>query len=220
MRLVVYPETGAVRVSVPSDIDDNRVHAFIVQHLPWIKKQQRRLRQTKKKKMFPDIKKASAIYLHGTMVHIEVNTGASKGTSRRTRDGVVFSLPSRSTIEQREKVLERFYKKELKTYIESVVPIWERRMGEHITRISYRSMKTRWGSCTPKTGHVSLNIRLAALPHEYQIHVLVHELVHFKELGHGTRFKALMSQYLPDWKQQSERLKQYAQNIDEYNGQF
>ncbi|MBY0429469.1 MAG: M48 family metallopeptidase, partial [Alphaproteobacteria bacterium] len=34
----------------------------------------------------------------------------------------------------------------------------------------------------------------------YLEYVLVHELAHFHERGHGPRFKAVMDKFLPDWR--------------------
>lgn len=38
-------------------------------------------------------------------------------------------------------------------------------------------------------------------------YVVVHELVHMLEPSHNARFKALMSEFLPDWKQRQKRLR-------------
>ena len=58
---------------------------------------------------------------------------------------------------------------------------YEIAMGVAVSRVSVRGMKTRWGSCTPKTGAIRIARELAAYPIECLDMVVAHELVHFLE---------------------------------------
>ena len=53
----------------------------------------------------------------------------------------------------------------------------------------------RWGSCTPSDGTIRLSDRLRAMPSWVIDYVLVHELAHLLEIGHGPRFQALIGRY-------------------------
>lgn len=78
---------------------------------------------------------------------------------------------------------------------------WVPIIGKSPTALTLRRMKTRWGSCTPATGRIRINLELAYLPEQYLEYVLVHELTHLWERGHGAGFQCRMTQYLPQWKQ-------------------
>jgi predicted metal-dependent hydrolase len=54
---------------------------------------------------------------------------------------------------------------------------------------------SRWGSCTPVDGSIRLSDRLSGMPEWVVDYVLVHELAHLLEIGHGPRFQALVSHY-------------------------
>lgn len=56
-------------------------------------------------------------------------------------------------------------------------------------------MTTRWGSCTPATRTVRISDRLAAFPDWVLDYVIVHELAHLRESGHGPAFWALVHRY-------------------------
>ena len=53
----------------------------------------------------------------------------------------------------------------------------------------------RWGSCTPVDRTIRISSRLAAFPTWVVDFVVVHELAHLAEYGHGPAFKALVARY-------------------------
>ena len=62
--------------------------------------------------------------------------------------------------------------------------------------ISWSSRQnTRWGSCTPATRSVRISDKLVAVPGFVLDYVIVHELCHLDERGHGAAFKTLMDRY-------------------------
>ena len=54
---------------------------------------------------------------------------------------------------------------------------------------------SRWGSCSPADGAVRISARLAPFPRWVVDYVIVHELAHLAEAGHGPRFWALVGRY-------------------------
>lgn len=98
-----------------------------------------------------------------------------------------------------------------KAAISAQVPLlvekWQPIIGVKAGKLAYRNMKSRWGSCQPETGRICINTRLALYPPECLEYVVVHELCHLRERGHGPRFKALMDEYLPDWHRIRAELK-------------
>jgi len=54
---------------------------------------------------------------------------------------------------------------------------------------------SRWGSCTPADRTIRLSTRLRGMPSWVIDYVLVHELAHLIEQGHGPRFWALVESY-------------------------
>lgn len=91
--------------------------------------------------------------------------------------------------------------------VPALVEAWEPIMGVRAGKLAYRNMTSRWGSCQPATGRICINVRLALYPPECLEYVVVHELCHLRERGHGPRFKALMDAYLPDWRQRRAKLR-------------
>lgn len=71
--------------------------------------------------------------------------------------------------------------------------------------IAVRSMRNRWGSCSPE-GRLLLNAQLIALPVSLIDYVIAHELCHLRVPTHGVRFERLLARVMPDWRSRHGRL--------------
>ena len=80
------------------------------------------------------------------------------------------------------------------------------KMGVTCGRITIRSQRTRWGSCSAK-GNLNFNCLLMLCPEEVRDYVVIHELCHRKELNHSTAFWSEVEQYCPDYRIHRKWLK-------------
>ena len=84
----------------------------------------------------------------------------------------------------------------------TVLPVkvrhFAKEMGVSYGRITIRSQRTRWGSCSPE-GNLNFNCLLMLCPEEVRDYVVVHELCHFLEANHSDRFWREVARVLPDW---------------------
>jgi predicted metal-dependent hydrolase len=113
---------------------------------------------------------------------------------------IILNLPPNAPTAIRRAVLNEWYRGELMRLIPPLINKWENILNVSVISFHIRSMKTRWGSCTPKTGRVRFNLELAKRSPECLEYIVVHELVHLLEASHNSRFKALMDQFYPDWR--------------------
>lgn len=67
-------------------------------------------------------------------------------------------------------------------------------------------MKTKWGSCNPKTRRIWLNLELIKKPPACLEYVLVHELTHLLIAKHDDKFLRLMDRHLPTWRRRRAEL--------------
>jgi hypothetical protein len=78
--------------------------------------------------------------------------------------------------------------------------------GIAIHRVSVRAQKTRWGSCSAR-GTISLNWRLIQAPPRVVDYLIIHELMHRREMNHSARYWKLVAGAFPDYRRAEQWLK-------------
>lgn len=78
-----------------------------------------------------------------------------------------------------------------------------------VWRVSIRRQRSRWGSCS-RRGSISLNWRLVHAPPLVRDYVIVHELMHLREMNHSPRFWALVDAAFPERAAAEHWLKSHA----------
>lgn len=85
-------------------------------------------------------------------------------------------------------------------------------MGVSFGKITVRSQKTRWGSCS-SAGNLNFNCLLALCPSEVIDYVVVHELCHLRHMNHSRAFWNEVAKYLPGYAEQKDWLKRHQSEI-------
>lgn len=83
------------------------------------------------------------------------------------------------------------------------------RLGVESPPLTLSAARTRWGSCSLKTG-IRLNWRLIHFPAHVIDYVVVHELAHLREMNHGPRFWSIVGQLYPEYPAARSELKSLA----------
>lgn len=220
--------TGAVRASAPLTASRTRIEDFIVRNRPWIlKRLARHAERAAQRPATEPLSPASTVPLWGRAVTVEdalsrnFNTPVARpaqatfasflgtGTEPEPQRHPAGELTGLSPDELARRI-EALYKSEVAAAAPGLVRLYEIKMGVSVSRLSVRSMKTRWGSCTPKTGAIRLALELAAYPPECLDMVVAHELTHLLEASHNAHFHALLDTYCPANRAIADRLKRPA----------
>ena len=108
-------------------------------------------------------------------------------------------------------VLSETERKKLAETAAKVIPekaaYFAEKMGVSYGRITIRSQRTRWGSCSAQ-GNLNFNCLLMRMPQDVQDYVVIHELCHRKEMNHSADFWAEVEKYCPDYKLHRKWLKE------------
>jgi predicted metal-dependent hydrolase len=173
-RYVLRFHDGFVRVTVPRGGTLQYAHEFARKNSAWIEKQ---------------LKRAPVCWSDGAEILFRGNrfmlsvTPCDGGSQVTFADQRLF-IPSgddvRLAVEARMRTIAT---KEL------VARAWELARGHamEVSSISVRNQRSRWGSCSVRK-RISLNWRLVQTPEFVRDYIIIHELMHLKEMNHSPRF--------------------------------
>lgn len=199
--LSVYPPNGQVKISAPKKMTDDDIRLFVMSKVPWIKKQQRKF---KNQERIPEreYKSGESHYFGGQQYLLNViyqNSNKSKVEIRNNKY-IDLYVKEGSGKEKREDIIKEWYRKELKSIIPPLIQKWEEIMNLRVNEWGVKQMKTRWGTCNINAKRIWLNLELAKKSPHCLEYIIVHEMAHLIERGHGDKFKAIMDRYYPNWK--------------------
>jgi predicted metal-dependent hydrolase len=84
--------------------------------------------------------------------------------------------------------------------------------GLTVNRVTIRSQRSRWGSCSSK-GHIALNYRLMLMPAHVREYVLIHELMHLKQADHSRRFWRHVEAACPAFREAERWLRRHGSSL-------
>jgi hypothetical protein len=107
-----------------------------------------------------------------------------------------------------EALLERWYRRQAQRLLPLRLQTWASRIGVTVGRVTIRSQKTRWGSCSSR-GDISLNWQIVLLSPPLADYVLIHELCHRRHMDHSPAYWAFVAQFDPLHRQHRQMLKSF-----------
>ncbi len=192
-------EDGSARVTIPRRGSFKAARQFVARHLGWIEK------QLQKRNMQPTV---PSVWTLGTEVLFRGNPVRIEGQpdEHRIQLGDQLICIAQPFGDLRP-AIERHLRK--LAAVELVPRTWElaTRHQVLIQQVSVRSQRSRWGSCSGKKT-ISLNWRLIQTPAFVSDYIILHELMHLREMNHSRRFWRQVEQVCPDYLQAEAWLKQ------------
>lgn len=85
-------------------------------------------------------------------------------------------------------------------------------LGRPAPPVRLTSARTRWGSCSSRSG-IRLHWRLLHLPPALIDYVVAHEVAHLVEMNHSPRFWAVVETLCPDWRAARRQLRVLGQTL-------
>ena len=206
LHLGVYPPHGRVRVAVPLAVTDEAVRTAVIGKLGWIKRQRARF-DDQPRQTLRDMVTGESHYFLGRRYRLRVirHDGAAK-VILRNKSRLELHVQPFSSPGQRERVLQAWYRQELKKLIPRLLQKWQSALGVQVNDWGVKKMKTKWGTCNVEARRIWLNLELAKKPVGCLEYIVAHEMVHLLERHHNDRFLALMDQHLPHWRTSRQEL--------------
>lgn len=163
LHLAVYPPTGRVRIATPLRMDDEAVRLFAVSKLHWIKKQRLKF-ENQERETRRQYVSGESHYFEGNRYLL--NVIYQKSTPKveiKTKNYIDLYMRPNSTVEQRERVMTKWYRSRLKERVPTLIEKWQTIIGVQVYEWEIKQMKTKWGTCKAESKRIWLNLELAVL---------------------------------------------------------
>lgn len=202
---VFYPPDGKVRISAPLGTNIDTVRIFAISKLGWIKKQQQKLRAQERETPREYLNRESR-YVSGKRYLLQILETDSSPKVELTHTEIRLQVRPDSSDEKKQVILNQWCRNQLKKAALPIIAKWTPLLGVQLQGFNVRKMKTRWGSCTPLSNAILLNLELATKPIECLEYIIFHEMLHLIEPTHNNRFVTLMNQAMPKWQFYRDKL--------------
>jgi predicted metal-dependent hydrolase len=206
MHLAVYPPTGRVRIAAPLRVNDEAVKLFAISKISWIRKHQRNF-EAQDRQAPRQYKERESHYFLGKRYLLRITEkDAPAKVELKTKTYIDLFVKPNTTTEQKQTILNEWYRTELKKLVLPLIDKWQKQIGVRVNDWQVKQMKTKWGTCNIEKGRIWLNLELAKKPLHCLEYIIVHELIHLLERHHNDRFLSLMEKHMPQWKFYREEL--------------
>jgi hypothetical protein len=204
-RIVV--DASGVEVVVPRRMALRHVEPFVQEKSRWIERTLRRLREAEEARQLPELEHGGSVPYLGRELLLRVSVEPGRVRDHVARRGEVLHVSVGTPGEEPVRAaLERWYRRRARIEVGARLDAATRRVGAHYTRLTIRSQRTRWASCS-STGAMSFNWRLLLAPEPILDYVVEHEVAHLDVLDHSPRFWALLGSRCPEYREHERWLK-------------
>lgn len=200
VHLSVYPPSGRVRLVAPTGTRLDVARAYAISKIGWIRDQRARLqgqaRETRRRFIGRETH-----HLWGRRYLLSVVEENAKPWVRLSHRRITLSVRPGSSVTKRAEVMHDWQKGLLHGAVPALIERWESRLGVKVAGYFLQRMKTKWGGCNRRTGHIRLNTELVKKPKDLLEYVVVHEMLHLIEPTHSARFVGLLDRHYPGWRE-------------------
>ena len=189
---------GVARVTIPWGGSRAFAMQFVKKHTGWLREQ------------IQSGRGRHSEWLHGHPIlfrgeEVRIQLRESGGRSEAVIGDQVAPLESGQSIRSAvEGHLRSLAEKELPDRTREIAE----NFGISFRTVTVRSQHSRWGSCSSRRA-ISLNWRLVQVPIFVRDYIIVHELMHLREMNHSDRFWQLVHRAYPEWESAERWLRSH-----------
>lgn len=197
---------GTLRVTIPRYGTQAEALSFVERQQAWIIKNRARVLATKPAAVQP-LTAGSQIWFRGEKVSLHLNEPDAHSLTFADQH-----ISSHSAHADWRPFIQTHLRKLAHREFPARVSAWAQQHQLEVKRVSIRDQKSRWGSCSARKT-ISLNWRLIQAPGFVLDYVIVHELMHLKEMNHSKRFWQHVAITFPQHREAEQWLKKFGKEL-------
>jgi predicted metal-dependent hydrolase len=200
VHLSVHPPEGRVSLVAPISTRAEVARAYAISKLAWIRTQRAKFAEQARESPCRFVGRETH-YLWGRRYLLSVEHQDAKPRVRLDHRRVTLVVRPGSTQAVRARVMHEWHKSLLHQIVPRLIAKWESRLRLRVAGYFLQHMKTKWGGCNHKAGHIRLNTELVKKPKDLLEYVIVHEMIHLIEPRHSDHFLAILQRHYPAWRE-------------------
>lgn len=200
-------KNGEVMVSAPQKTPLSKIEAFVSSKADWIFSHLTQMEHSLAQEAEDAFVEGKMLYLLGNPYPLKRRLGGFD--IELTEEAIFLYTPTTDEGTAKEFYLACLKKIAIPVFQDSLNRVYPlvKDMDVPYPIIKIRNMTSLWGSCSPHTGEIRLNLQLIKADTDCIDQVVLHELIHFIHPNHQEGFQALRQQLMPDWKVRKDRLQ-------------
>jgi hypothetical protein len=204
---------GGLEVIIPPRFPRHQVPQLVAKHAGWVRRQLARQSQLRQSVCLPthlslafDNSSTQVIYTADPL-QVNLEMFAELATEK-----IVIAAAGHH---ERIRKLRDWVRRRARQLLPALLGEISTQTGLAFNKLSIRSQKTRWGSCTIH-GNISLNDQLLFMPARTVEYLMIHELCHTRHLNHSNAFWALVEHHCPDYRRHEQLLRESRTRIPDW----
>lgn len=200
-----------LRVGAPARATLAEIETLIRKHADWVAKHL----DTWRLKQVPPavgIESGAVIPVQGLPRSLRIEP-AGRDSFLWDTQGHLVLLSARP--DHRVALLERALHQRAREVFSERLHLYAPKLGVIVPPMHLSNARTRWGSCSRRTG-IRLHWRLIHAPLDLIDYVVCHELAHLREMNHTVRFWAEVEKIYPNWQAARKALRGFADTLPRF----
>lgn len=215
IHLSVHPPKGRVTLAAPTATRLEVARAYAISKLGWIREQQKKLRNQARSAPQLFVGRESH-YVWGRRYLLAVKYHDAKPSVSLDHKRILLSVRPGSNEAKRAEIIHKWHMSLLHELVPQLISKWEPKLGVRVAAYFLQRMKTKWGSCNHRAGHIRLNTELVKKPKDLIEYVVVHEMIHLLEPKHSERFVSILSTHYPSWREARAELNELPLSAEDW----
>jgi predicted metal-dependent hydrolase len=207
VHLSIHPPDGRVTLVAPTATRLEAARAYAISKLGWIRIQQKKMQNQARETPRQFIGRESH-NLWGRRYLMYIDFKDCKPCVKLDHKRITLTVRPGSDLTKRAEIMHDWHKSILHKVVPPLIRKWEAKLDVCVAGYFLQKMKTKWGGCNHRDGHIRLNTELVKKPKDLLEYVIVHEMVHLIEPTHSERFVALMDNYYSTWREARAELNE------------
>lgn len=202
--------SGEIHVSANSLVPVKYIDKFVFDHEQTIIKTLDRYEKNRNNMLSPlQYVSGEKVRYLGEELYLLVEAAPVEGVDK-IGQFLFLRVKDTTDFKRKERVMKKWISKmQTEVFLEickGIYPLFEA-YGVKYPLVKIRSMKSRWGSCQPQKGTITLNGKMIAAPREAIEYVVLHEFAHLVHPNHSKNFYRVVEELMPDWKERRALLQ-------------